>query len=106
MSKAQTLASIAYLLAVVICIILAFDFDGSIDVTWTLILITLTLPGSLVSILFTWSLIHGAELGFFAFIYLVSAIFNLVVINWLFIKFTRNKVHKLTAQETSSQIDS
>ena len=106
MSKVRVSTSVAYLLLVVICIFLAFDFDGAIDLLWTLVLITLTLPGSLISILFTWSLIHGAGLGFFAFIYLVSAIFNVIVVNWLSIKFARRKALKLTSQQGNSQVDS
>jgi hypothetical protein len=39
---------------------MAFDFAGSINLVWTLVLIVLTLPCSLVSILFAWGLIHGA----------------------------------------------
>jgi len=49
-----------YLIAVIACIFLAFDFAGAINLNWTLVLIGLTLPWSLVSIVFVWSLIHGA----------------------------------------------
>lgn len=89
MLKARILISITYILAVVVCIFLAFDFDGAIEPTWTLVLIALTLPGSLVSILFMWSLIHGAALVFFVFIYLVSAGFNVLVVNWIITKSRR-----------------
>jgi hypothetical protein len=41
-------------------ILLAFDFEGSINVWWTLALIFITLPGSAISIFFVWALMHGA----------------------------------------------
>src|SRR5262245_35335953 len=65
-----------YLLAVVACIFLAFDYAGAINFGWTVALIGLTLPWSLVSIVFAWALIHGAGLGFFTFMYLAFAGLN------------------------------
>jgi hypothetical protein len=73
-----------YLLAVCVCIALAFDFSGSIDTTWTGVLIILTLPWSIVSILFAWALIHGAGLGFFATMYLFFAGLNATALYFLF----------------------
>jgi hypothetical protein len=71
------LAAIAiYLLAVVSCIFLAFDFAGAINFNRTLALIVLTLPWSTVSIVFGWALFHGAGLEFFAFMYLAFAGLN------------------------------
>jgi hypothetical protein len=81
MSKLQITISLIYFFAVVACIPLAFDFDGAIDTTWTFVLILLTLPFSLVSILFAWSLIHGAGLEFFTFMYLLFAGINVVWVN-------------------------
>ena len=72
-----------YMLAVVVCIFLAFDFEGAIDTLWTGVLILLTLPWSLVSILFAWALIHGAGLEFFAIIYLLFASINSLIFYWL-----------------------
>ncbi|MDX2044332.1 MAG: hypothetical protein SF097_24195 [Acidobacteriota bacterium] len=89
MVKARIPISIVYFLLVLICVLLAFDFDGAIDPTWTLVLIAVTLPGSLVSILFAWSLIHGAGLEFFAFVYLASAGFNIFVFNWIISRLRR-----------------
>jgi hypothetical protein len=74
--KLPLVAIAIYLLAVVVCIFLAFDFAGAINFNWTLALIVLTLPWSLVSIVFAWALIHGAGLGLFAFIYLAFAGLN------------------------------
>jgi hypothetical protein len=56
---------VVYLFAVVACIFLAFDFDGAINTNWTIVLIGLTLPWSLISIVFAWALIHGPALGFY-----------------------------------------
>ena len=82
-----------YLLAVVVCIFLAFDFDGAINFEWTLALIGLTLPWSLISIVFTWALIHGAGLGFFSFMYLVFAGLNSFIIYRLYSSLRRNSKH-------------
>jgi hypothetical protein len=68
-----------YLLAVIVCILLAFDFAGAINLNWTLVLIALTLPWSILSIPFAWSLIHGAGLDFFTFMYLLFAGINSLV---------------------------
>jgi hypothetical protein len=73
-----------YLLAVVVCIFLAFDFDGRINTTWTLAVIVLTLPWSFVTVIFTWSLIHGAGLEFFTVMYLVFAGINSLLFYWLY----------------------
>jgi hypothetical protein len=84
-SKHQwTLTIIAiYLLAVVVSIFRAFDFKGAINLDWTLVLVGLTLPWSLVSILFVWGLIHGAGLEFFTGMYLVFALLNSRIFYWL-----------------------
>ena len=71
-----------YLLMVIACILLAFNFAGDINPGWTLLLIGLTLPWSLISILFTWALIHGAGLEFFTFMYLVFAGLNSLIFYW------------------------
>ena len=72
-----SLAVIAiYLAAVIVCIAKAFDYAGAINFNWTLVVIALTLPWSLVSILFAWALIHGAGLEFFTFLYLAFAAIN------------------------------
>jgi hypothetical protein len=68
-----------YLLAVVVCVFLAFDFAGAINFNWTLVLIALTLPWSMVSVIFVWGLIHGAGLEFFTFMYLTFAGLNSLI---------------------------
>ena len=78
-SKAQRTVSAIYLLLVIACIPLAFNFKGSVDMGWTLVLIILTLPCSLVSILFAWGLIHGAGLEFFTLLYLTLAVLNVAL---------------------------
>jgi hypothetical protein len=73
----------AYLLMVFLCILQAFNFAGAINLNWTLVVIGLTLPWSLISIVFAWSLIHGAGLEFFATMYMVFASLNsLVYYRW------------------------
>lgn len=83
-SKFPLIVIAIYLLAVVICVFLAFDFEGAIDTSWTLALIVLTLPWSLVSILFAWALIHGAGIEFFTFMYLAFAGLNSIIFYWLY----------------------
>jgi hypothetical protein len=60
-----------YMLVIIVCISLAFDFKGRIHSGWTLVLIGLTLPWSIVSVFFMWALFHGAGLEFFTVMYLV-----------------------------------
>lgn len=58
-----------YIAGVFALIILAFDFGGSVSSPWISVLIASTLPLSVVSLLGTWSLIHGAQLEGFAVFY-------------------------------------
>jgi hypothetical protein len=81
MLNTRNLVTAFYLIAVVVSIFMGFDFKGSIDLGWTLALIILTLPLSLVSILFAWALIHGAGLEFFAWMYLTFAVVNVACIH-------------------------
>ena len=69
-----------YFLTVLICLLVAFDFDGRIrnDSAW-LVAMGLTLPWSLVSVIFLWALIHGAGLEFFSVMYLSFAAINAYV---------------------------
>ena len=83
-----------YLLAVLACIFLAFDFAGAINTNWTLVLIALTLPWSIVSIIFAWALIHGAGLEFFTLMYLLFAGLNSLIfykLYWLFRRRAKNE---------------
>lgn len=72
----QYIFPLIYLILVIICILLAFDYDGRLNVGWWLALFTVTLPWSFVSIIFMWALIHGAGLGFFTVVYLLFALTN------------------------------
>ena len=79
----KIIASMAYLIAVIICISQAFDFRGAINFNWLLALIALTLPWSMVSVFFVWALIHGAGLDFFTLMYLSFAVLNLFIVRFL-----------------------
>lgn len=83
------LLTVVYLLCVAACIALAFDFAGHINLNWTLVLIGLTLPWSLVSIQFAWSLVHGAGLEFFTFMYLFFAGINAAILYYVGFAFRR-----------------
>ena len=78
--KLLSILPVIYLLAVIVCVLMAFDFAGSINSEWVLVLIGLTLPWSIVSVFFVWSLIHGAGLGFFTVLYLVFAGINTFIL--------------------------
>ena len=81
-SQFPVVVVLLYLFAVGICLFIGFDFEGAIKPFWTLGLIILTLPWSIVSIIFSWALIHGAGLKFFAVMYLVFAGINSLLIYW------------------------
>ncbi|HEX9959526.1 MAG TPA: hypothetical protein VGB00_01170 [Pyrinomonadaceae bacterium] len=83
-TKKCLIAIAIYLIAVITCIYLAFDFEGSIDTTWTLILFIITLPWSMVSIMFAWALIHGAGLEMFVVMFMAFAIINSLLIYMIF----------------------
>jgi hypothetical protein len=78
-----------YLLAVVVCVSFAFDPAGAINLNWTIALIGLTLPWSLISIPFAWALIHGAGLGFFTIMYLAFACLNSYIFYRIYSSFRR-----------------
>jgi quercetin dioxygenase-like cupin family protein len=66
-------AILAYCAAVVLCAVRVLGYG---DNDWLLPLIALTLPWSLVSVVFLWSLIHGASPGFFGLLYLAGGAAN------------------------------
>lgn len=76
----QYLIPAFYLVLVIIIISMAFDYKGSLNSEWWLILFGLTLPWSLVSIIFMWALVHGAGLEFFTVMYLFFAMVNAFLI--------------------------
>jgi hypothetical protein len=71
-----------YLVGVAACIYLAFDFNGATNADMWLVLFVLTLPWSIISIVFIWALMHGAGLSFFACMYGTFALIN----SWLLYK--------------------
>ena len=75
--KRHIVISVVYILIVLICLLIAFDYDGRMrsDAAW-LVAVVLTLPLSLVSIIFMWALFHGAGLEFFTVMYLSFAAVN------------------------------
>ena len=72
-----------YAVAVIICLSLAFDFDGRVNGTWTLILFWLTLPWSVVMMVFAWPIFHGARLESFAVLFLGLGGLNAYLMNRL-----------------------
>ena len=82
-----------YIVTVAVCIFLAFNFQGSINAGWTLVLFILTLPCSLIAILFMWALIHGAGLEMFAVMFLSFAVINSFLI---YLVFGRDKSAKVS----------
>ena len=82
--KWPLIVSILYLVAVFVLVFLAFDFTGRIHFNMLLALIALTLPWSMVSVIFMWALMHGAGLGFFAVMYAAFGFLNAFLINKIF----------------------
>ena len=77
----------SYIIGVSVCIWNAFDFEGAVNVDWTFALIAITLPWSIISIIFLWGLMHGAGLEFFAVLFLIFAGLNslgfYLIVDWL-----------------------
>lgn len=86
-AKKCLIAIAMYMIAVIACIFMAFDFAGSIDATWWLALFIITLPWSIVSVLFMWALAHGAGLEMFMVMYLSFAVINSLLIYMAFGRF-------------------
>lgn len=82
--KKQYIFPLIYFIFVIICILLAFDYKGSLNSDWWLILSALTLPWSLIGFIFIWALIHGAGLELFTIMYLFFASINVVLIHRIF----------------------
>jgi hypothetical protein len=81
-----------YLIAVAVSIFFSFNFEGSINAGWTLVLFVLTLPWSFVTILFMWALIHGAGLEMFTVMFFSFAVINSFLI---YLIFGKNKSAKI-----------
>ena len=85
----SNVAAVGYFVAVLILIFLAFDFDGDVRLVWLLLLLASTLPWSVVSLLFAWSLFHGAGLETFAVMYAAFAFINAFIVRYLWSAFRR-----------------
>ena len=79
-SKFLSIVPALYMLAVIVCILLAFDFTGRVHSEWTLVVIGLTLPWSIISVFFMWALVHGAGLELFTVMYLAFAGINAFIL--------------------------
>ena len=82
MFRRQYVVPVLYVAVVLCCLLIAFDFDGQLRSSgaW-LVAVALTLPWSMVSVLFMWALFHGAGLEFFTLMYLLFALVNGYFIN-------------------------
>jgi hypothetical protein len=70
---ALTMMVVIYAAAVLLLAIRMLVYS---DGDWLLVLIVLTLPWSLVAVVFLWSLIHGANLGLFWLVFLGGGVAN------------------------------
>jgi hypothetical protein len=73
---ALTTSVLVYAAAVLVCTIRVV---GYADNDWLAALLVLTLPWSLASLPFLWSLIHGGSVGFFWLVYLAGGAVNSVL---------------------------
>lgn len=79
--KRQVVIPVVYFLIVFVCLLTAFDFDGRLRSFEALLAaVLLTLPWSIVSVLFLWALIHGAGLEFFTVMYSLFAAVNAFIL--------------------------
>lgn len=100
-SKWSFVAAVVYFVSVVVTIFLAFDFDGYTNMTAWAILTLLTLPWSVVSILFLWTISHGAGLEVFALMYGAFGLVNALLLYLLFrtLKFKAEDSNGMTSAE-------
>jgi hypothetical protein len=77
MRPGLTIAILLYAAAVLFC---AIRVVGYADGDWLLVLLAFTLPWSLISVVFVWSLMHGASLWFFWLVYLGGGVANAFLI--------------------------
>ena len=75
-------------------IILAFDFGGSVNSPWISVLIASTLPLSVVSLLGTWSLIHGAQLEGYAVFYFGCGALNVWAMSMLLARLRERRMRR------------
>ena len=80
----RLIPSAVYLILVGLCIYLAFDFDGKTDGLFWLILLLMTYPWSIVTLFFSWALMHGAGLEIFSMLYFLCGLLNSYLIYLIF----------------------
>jgi hypothetical protein len=64
---------VTYMAAVILCTVSVAGYDNS---DWLLVLLALTLPWSVVAVIFVWSLIHGASPVLFWLVFLGGGMAN------------------------------
>lgn len=72
--------SLGYIGLVALCIFLAFDFAGSTHAGFWCLLFLITLPWSLISIIFLWAIMQGAGLELFSAMYSGFGLINAYLI--------------------------
>jgi hypothetical protein len=83
---------LVYLALVSVSIGFAFIGRETVDTTWLLVVIGLTLPWSVVTFFLMWALIHGAGLPFFALLSFFFAVLNCFI--GLLIRHFSNRAEK------------
>ena len=78
MNRLEAAALVLYAATVVLCTILVVGYG---DGNFLGALIALTLPWSLISVFFIWSLIHGASLWLFWLVYLGGGAANVFLLH-------------------------
>jgi hypothetical protein len=94
-----------YISGVILCVALAFDFQGAINASWMLALIVLTLPWSIISLLFVWPLIHGAGLEYFTMFYLACAGLNVYALDRVMTSYRRSRIGPLEESERQRVVE-
>lgn len=89
-------------------IFLAFDFEGRTNSTAWEVLAILTLPWSIVSVLFLWAISHGSGLESFAIMYGVFGLVNARLIYLVFrtLKFRNKDVENIDIRPEQSSSES
>lgn len=78
-AKFPVIIPAVYMVAVVVSIVLAFDYSGRVS-GWLFVLFGLTLPWSLVMVLFMWALVHGSGLEVFTVFFLLFGGINTLIL--------------------------
>lgn len=101
-SKFPLIIPAIYMLAVVVSILLSFDYSGRVS-DWIFLLMGLTLPWSIVTVFFMWSLFHGAGLEFFTVMFLLFGGINTFILYLLCSVIRRNLDRDVTSPQWSNE---